>query len=62
MNKIQIIIELNTDGSVSVTGALHDKILCYGLLELARQTIERYVPKEQSIIVKPEINFKQMGN
>lgn len=39
---IEIKIMLTQDGQVQVSGPLHDKILCLGLLEMAKQTIHDY--------------------
>ena len=62
MSKISLLIELGDNGSINVTGPLHDKILCYGLIELAKQTIEKAIPKEQSAIIKPGLTILQRGN
>lgn len=45
-----IVIKLKTDGNVDITGPIHDKILCYGLLEVAKSIIKDYKP---SPIIKP---------
>lgn len=35
-----LVIELKPDGSVDVTGPLPNKILCYGMLESAKEIIQ----------------------
>jgi hypothetical protein len=47
----RLVIELSPDGrQVLVTGPLNNKLLCYSLLEGARDAIKDYVP---SSIVRP---------
>lgn len=45
-----IIIKMDEQGRVDVTGPLHNKIVCYGLLEFAKQIIK---DAKQSNIVQP---------
>jgi ArsR family metal-binding transcriptional regulator len=40
--KIEIIITITPDGSINVTGPIHDKTLCYGLLEAAKDAIREH--------------------
>lgn len=35
----ELVITLRADGSVGIRGPLHQKILCYGLMESAKQSI-----------------------
>lgn len=50
-NMVQIIITLNPDGvNINVTGPLDQKVLCYGLLERAKDVVRDYKP---SPIIKP---------
>lgn len=47
---IVLTITLNPDGHLSFTGPTHDPILCYGLLELAKDGLRRlHAPR----IVRP---------
>jgi len=46
MPKAQMTITLTDQGKVEVNGPLGDKIMCYGLLEFARQVIEKYEPRK----------------
>lgn len=41
---IELTIKLEPDGKISIGGPLHDKILCLGLLELAKDVIKNYNP------------------
>lgn len=43
-------IILHPNGNVDVNGPLQDKILCYGLLEIAKDLIRNYKP---GAILKP---------
>ena len=40
----QLVITLNDNGAVSVTGPIMDKLFCYGLLEGAKEVIAKYTP------------------
>lgn len=52
--KARITISLMDDGKIQVTGPLPDKILCYGLLECARQIVQDH-GKDKGKIVIPQI-------
>jgi hypothetical protein len=39
MAKITMTIDVGEDGRLRVSGPLHDKVLCYGLLEAARDVV-----------------------
>ena len=40
--KVRITISLMDDGNISMTGPLDDKILSYGMLEVARQIVTNH--------------------
>ena len=44
----QITITLLDNGQVSVNGPLQDKILCYGLMEIAKETVKTIADKAAS--------------
>ena len=46
----RLIITIQDDGSVGVTGPLNNKLLCYGILEAAKDAIKNYQP---SVLIKP---------
>lgn len=48
--RAQIVIHLLTDGSVQVNGPINDKVLCFGLLEVAKITIANHKPAEQALV------------
>ena len=41
---------------VRVTGPITDKILCYGLLEMARETVQMQATLPQSPLAIPKLN------
>ena len=40
----ELTVKLFADGGVNVEGPLHDKILCYGLLEVGRDAVAAHNP------------------
>lgn len=46
----KITITLHKDGQITMDGPLGNKVLCYGLLEIAKDLVRNYV---QSPIMKP---------
>ena len=49
---ISIVITLTPDGKVGVGGPINDKLLCYGLLESAKDAIRDFkMPQDK--IIKP---------
>ena len=57
MNKISIIIELDEKGVVSVIAPVENRILCYGMLKVAEQIIEKGVPAKESKIIQPRLDI-----
>lgn len=49
----RLVIDLTDAGQLNVQAPLQDKILCYGLLEAARDVIKDYVAPESRIAVPP---------
>jgi len=47
---IQIIITLSDDGQLSVTGPIQNKVLTYGVLELAKDVVRAQQVKPPDII------------
>ena len=54
MPKIKIEITMEENGQILVTGPLQDKILMFGILEVARQIVHSYKGDVNSI-VKPSL-------
>ncbi len=42
----QLIIHLLADGNINVSGPLHEKLICFGMLEVAKQVIGNFKPSE----------------
>ena len=54
--KFVLTVALMHNGSVVVNGPIQDRILCYGLLEAARDAIRDFKPDQaQQIQVVPEM-------
>lgn len=61
----KLIIELEANGQVTVNGPIQNKLLCYGLLEAAKDAIKEFKIDEKNQIIVPnfEIGGKQIpGN
>ena len=59
----QIVISLHHDGFVRITGPIHEKMLCYGLLELARDVVKAFsenAERQSRIAVVPNGVLKRM--
>ncbi len=50
---IILTITFNHDGRVTLSGPLHDRVLCYGLLEMAREVIYDFKNAQKIDLVKP---------
>jgi len=53
----KITIEMMPNGSVTINGPLHDKILCFGLLKMAEILVAEYKPENQRQIVIPQLKI-----
>lgn len=49
---IELMIRRHPDGKVEVSGPLQDKVLCYGLLGVARDSIAAY---DVTKMIKPAV-------
>lgn len=47
--RAQLLITLQADGSVQVQGPINDKVLCYGLLECARDAIQEAAARAAAV-------------
>ena len=56
---IQMIIQLLPNGTIQVNGPIRDKILSYGMLELAKEEIQRFHAQADK---KPEIEVVKNGH
>jgi hypothetical protein len=54
---VVLTITYTPDGNVNVNGPIANKVLCYGMLELAKDAIRRYNPNrvvQPSLVMPPE--------
>ena len=59
--ELRIVVEEGT-GRVLVHGPLANKVLCLGLLEIAKQSVLNWDPQEESpILLAPVGGFSQNG-
>lgn len=47
--KFEIVVSMDEKGNVSVNGPIENKIVCYGMLEVARQAVEKFNPQKKTI-------------
>ena len=51
---VQLVITLDQlTGALNVSGPIQSAMLCYGMLETAKDVIRKYVEQNQSPIIKP---------
>jgi hypothetical protein len=56
--KIELVISFDqTTGQVGVSGPINDRILCYGLLEMAREAIAKAGQEKKNGIVPIRANL-----
>ena len=49
--KVQLNIRLDQNGEISVSGPIHDKIFCLGIMEIAKRVILNHRPEQPKIVV-----------
>ena len=54
-NQIKLIITMDAQGRVQVTGPIHDPLVCYGLLEFAKQTVAEFQRQGGKLPDQPQI-------
>ena len=52
----KLVLELQADGVLNVTGPLHEKLLCLGMLELAKQTVMQAKAASALLVARPTLN------
>jgi hypothetical protein len=55
---VQITIVMESNGQINVNGPLNDKVLCYGLLEVAKDIVRTFKPQQvviPQILVPPDL-------
>jgi hypothetical protein len=50
---IQFVINLTDDGKFNCAGPLENKLLCYGLLEMAKEAVSRH---GQAVVTPPTLS------
>ena len=55
--KVSLTINLMDDGQITVSGPIQDKVLSYGLLEMARDLIQHFDPQQRVIPVNAPLNI-----
>ena len=61
-NTVKLIITLSPNGGVQVNGPIDNAMLCYGLLEVAKDVIQTHIQKKaESQIVIPQIRLPRNG-
>ncbi len=50
---VQLVITMDEKGNVNVNGPLANRVLCFGLLEMAKSNINEWVAKQQEQRVQP---------
>ena len=53
--EIKIVLALKEDGQLLLDAPFENKILCYGMLEMAKEIILKFEP---SAIIKPDLKVK----
>jgi hypothetical protein len=49
---VELKITVDDAGKISVNGPISNRMLCYGMLEMARDAINKFVDQNQSPIVQ----------
>ena len=59
---VKIEIVMTDDGQIGFRGPVENKILCYGLLEVARDIISAHgIEKSQVQLVVPQVSLPPLG-
>lgn len=48
---VQLLLTLNRDGSLNVTGPIDDRVLCYGMLDYAKDVIREYQAQKARLVL-----------
>ena len=55
MDNIELKITMSPSGQVQVTGPIQNKMLCYGMLEAAKDAVRDFVNQNQSVIIPARV-------
>lgn len=50
---VEITIRVDDNGNVNVSGPISNKLMCYGMLELARDAIKNFAEKQAASPIVP---------
>lgn len=53
MDGIRFEIVMSRDGQLKIHGPIHDKILCLGMLEMAKNMVNQFDPKKNGNVIVP---------
>jgi len=56
---MELTIKLSADGKVTVSGPIHEKLVCYGLLEAAKDAIREFGAQSSSIVPATQMPKEQ---
>lgn len=59
--KVSMTINVMDDGQVGIVGPLQDKVLCYGLLEVARDVIQNYKADVSPLVVPKLVRVSELN-
>ncbi len=54
---VELKITMDDTGNVGVNGPIDNLILCYGLLEIARQSVQKHHDTKASNLIQPAKGF-----
>ena len=55
--EVTMTITMRHSGEMAVSGPIQNKILCYGMLEIARQCIQDHGKGDDPVIAVPRLRF-----
>lgn len=59
----ELVVTLRRNGTLSVAGPIGNKLLCYGMLDMAKDVVSNFRPKQPSPVIVPGIDpTKFRGN
>lgn len=55
--QVKLVISLDSGGQINVNGPINDRILCFGLLEMAKDAINAHAKQQQSniLVARPRV-------
>lgn len=56
MRAIKFVVALTEDGKIAIEGPIDNKVLCYGLLEAAKDAVRKHNDEPRSAIEIPRLD------